>query len=87
MANTPQAEKRARQAEKKRQHNASARSAARTMIKKTTKAIQKGDRNEAQISYDKMVPVLDRIANKGLMALNKTARHKSRLVHQLRKLS
>jgi small subunit ribosomal protein S20 len=87
LANTPQAAKRVRQAEKSRQHNASLRSMARTMLKKTTKAIHHGDLEEAKTAYTQMVPVLDRIASKGLMSPNKTARHKSRLTHRLRKLS
>jgi small subunit ribosomal protein S20 len=86
VANTPQAEKRVRQAEKKRQHNVSLRSMARTMIKKTAKAIHEGKIEVAQAAYDRMVPVLDRIATTGLISGNKTARHKSRLTHRLRNL-
>lgn len=86
LANTPQAEKRARQAEKRRRHNASLRSMTRTMIKKTVKAIQTGNFEDAQAAYDKMVPVLDRGATKGLISANKAARHKSRLTAKLRQL-
>ena len=43
MANSPQARKRARQNEKRRRHNASMRSMARTYIKKVNAAIEAGD--------------------------------------------
>jgi small subunit ribosomal protein S20 len=86
LANTPQAEKRARQAEKRRRHNASLRSMTRTMIKKTIKAIQTGNRELAEEAYQRMVPVLDRSATKGLISSNKAGRHKSRLTNKLRQL-
>ena len=87
MANTPQAEKRARQAEKKRRHNASLRSMMRTSVKKTIKAIHSGTKETAESAYQTMVPILDRMATKGLISANKAARHKSRLMHRLRQLS
>ena len=43
MANSPQAKKRARQAEKRRQHNTSLRSVVRTSIKKVIAAIGSGN--------------------------------------------
>lgn len=79
MANSAQAQKRARQAEKRRQHNASRRSMLRTYIKKVVKAIQVGDKEGATKAYIEAVPIIDRAANKGLIHANKAARHKSRL--------
>lgn len=79
MANTAQAEKRARQAEKHRQHNAARRSMLRTYIKKVIKAIHLGDKDVATQAYKEAVPIIDRMANKGLIHKNKAARHKSRL--------
>ena len=79
MANSPQAKKRARQAEKRRNHNASLRSVVRTMIKKVNAAIGSGDAAAARDAYDKAVPVIDRMADKGIIHKNKAARHKSRL--------
>ena len=79
MANTQQARKRARQAEKARMHNASLRSMVRTYIKKVVNAIQKGDLEAAKGAYQTAVPVIDRIADKGIIHKNKAARHKSRL--------
>ena len=86
MANSPQARKRARQAEKHRQHNASLRSMFRTSIKKVVYAIAANNKEEAQAAYKAAVPVIDSTARKGLIHKNKAARHKSRLNAQLRAL-
>jgi small subunit ribosomal protein S20 len=86
LANTAQAKKRARQAEKHRQHNASMRSMLRTYIKRVVKAIQTGDRAKAESEYQTAVPIIDRMARKGLIHANKAARHKSRLIHHIRDL-
>lgn len=79
MANSPQARKRARQNEKRRQHNASLRSMVRTYIKGVQAAISSGNRESAQSAYSTAVPVIDRMADKGIIHKNKAARHKSRL--------
>lgn len=79
MANSAQARKRARQAEKHRQLNASQRSLLRTSIKNVVKAIDAGDRDKAQAALTAACPIIDRMANKGLIHKNKAARHKSRL--------
>jgi small subunit ribosomal protein S20 len=51
LANTAQAKKRARQAEKHREHNASLRSMVRTYIKKVYQAVETGDKKQAEVSY------------------------------------
>ena len=87
MANTKQAKKRVRQAEKNRQHNMARRSMMRTFMKKTIKAIEAGELALAQTSFAKLVPVLDRYATKGLIHRNKAARHKIRLSAKIKALS
>ncbi len=87
MANSPQARKRARQAEKRRTHNASLRSLVRTRIKQVVAAIGSGDADKARDAYVAAVPVIDRMANKGIIHKNKAARHKSRLSAQVKALS
>ncbi len=87
MANTLQAKKRARQAEKHRKHNASMKSMLRTYIKRVVKAIESGDVTKAQAEYQIAVPVIDRMARKGLIHMNKAARHKSRLTHHIRDMA
>lgn len=79
MANSPQALKRARQAEKRRTHNASMRSNMRTSIKKVIQAIEAGDKEQATSLYVEMTSVVDSMSGKGLIHRNKVARHKSRL--------
>lgn len=86
MANSPQARKRARQAEKRRQHNASRRSMMRTQVKKVVNAIAAGDKTAAQEAFKAAVPVLDNAAGQGLIHKNKAARHKSRLNAQIKAL-
>jgi len=87
VANTVQAKKRARQAEKHRQHNASFRSMVRTAIKRVVAAIETGDKDQAQAAYVAAVPVIDRMADKGIIHKNKAARHKSRLNAQIKELA
>jgi len=84
MANTAQARKRARQTEKRRQHNASLRSAFRTAVKKVKKAIASGDRAAAQAALQQETSVMDRVADKKIVHKNKAARHKSRLTHAIK---
>ncbi len=79
MANSAQARKRARQAEKRRRHNASRRSMVRTYIKKVQAAINEKDAEAARAALDKAIPIIDRMATKGILHKNKAARHKSRL--------
>ena len=87
MANSPQAKKRARQGEKRRTHNASLRSLVRTNIKKVNAAISAGNAEEAQAAYASAMPVIDRLADKGIIHKNKAARHKSRLNTQVKALA
>ncbi len=87
MANTAQAKKRARQAEKHREHNASLRSMVRTYIKKVYQAVEAGDKKLAEASYIAAVPVIDRMSDKGLLHKNKAARHKSRLNGHIKNMS
>lgn len=87
MANSPQAKKRARQGEKRRTHNASLRSLVRTVIKKVNAAVVSGDAEQAKAAYNSAVPVIDRMADKGILHKNKAARHKSRLNAQVKALA
>lgn len=86
MANSAQAKKRARQAEKHRQCSASKRSMLRTYIKKVVNAIIGGDQTDALAAYQVAVPIIDKMANKGIIHKNKAARHKSRLHGRIRSM-
>jgi small subunit ribosomal protein S20 len=87
VANTPSAKKRAKQAEKRRSHNASQRSMVRTYIKNVVKAIDAKDLDVAKTAYTLAVPIIDRMADKGIIHKNKAARHKSRLNGHIKALS
>lgn len=87
MANTVQAKKRARQAEKRRQQNVHQRSKLRTYIKKVVKAIQGKDRKQAESAYKEATPIIDSMARAGLIHINKAARHKSRLNRHIRAMT
>lgn len=87
MANTKQAQKRARQAEQRRQHNASQRSMVRTYVKRVIKAIQGGDHAKAMEEFRAAQPVIDRIADKDALSKKKAARIKSRLNKRIKALA
>ena len=87
LANSPQARKRARQAEEHRDRNVAQRSQYRTTIKKVLKAILAKDKTAATTAYSAMVSLIDRFAAKGVLHKNKAARHKSRLTARLRAMA
>ena len=84
VANSKQSAKRARQAEKHRQHNVALRSRMRTAIKSVLKAVQEGNAEEANALFKDAVPQIDTMVNKGLVHKNKAARTKSRLNARIR---
>lgn len=86
MANIASAKKRARQMVKCRGNNASHRSILRTHIKKVLAAIEARDKEAAVNAFKEATPVIDRMANKGIIHKNKAARHKSQLNAQLKSM-
>jgi small subunit ribosomal protein S20 len=84
LANIASARKRARTAEKSRQRNVAMRSKLRTFIKNVVKAIDAGNKDEAQQLYVASVPIIDSSARKGIIHTNKAARHKQRLNSRIR---
>ena len=87
MANSRQASKRARQGERRRQHNAALRSRMRTYLKKAMKAAEAGDKAAAEAAYKEALPLIDSAAGKNIIHANKAARHKSRLSAKIKALS
>ncbi len=63
------------------------RSMVRTYIKRTIAAIATGEYAAATEAYKAAVPVIDRMADKGIIHKNKAARHKSRLNAQVKALA
>jgi small subunit ribosomal protein S20 len=51
----------------------------RTSVKAIQKAIDAGDKDQATAAFKAAVPVLDRMARKGIIHKNAAARSKSRL--------
>ena len=59
----------------------------RTKIKQVIAAVDTGDANNARAALDSAVPVIDRMANRGIIKKNKAARHKSRLNARVKALA
>lgn len=79
--------KRARQAEKRHQHNLSIKSATKTAVSKVRKAISENKPDSAKPALFKAVKALDKAAQKGVLHKKTAARKKSRLMRQFNKLS
>ncbi|MBV7434838.1 30S ribosomal protein S20 [Cardiobacteriaceae bacterium TAE3-ERU3] len=79
MANSVQAKKRVKQAEKAHARNASQRSSMRSAVKKVLRSINENDKDAAQKNYTYACSLLDRAAGKGLIHKNKASRLKSRI--------
>lgn len=87
MANIASARKRARQAEKRRAHNMSLRTAVRSAIKNVKKAVAAGDKSAAERAMQESQGVIDRIAAKRVLHRNAANRNKSRLSRAIKALS
>ena len=59
----------------------------RSEIKKVIAAIQAGNKDEAQAAFTKTMPVIDKMATRGIIHKNKAARHKHRLNEQIKALA
>ena len=86
MANSKQALKRARQAEKRRVHNRTYRSASRTLVRRAEALIRAADEQAAAGAIANAVSMLDRAAVKGIIHKNNAARRKSRLMAKYNKM-
>jgi small subunit ribosomal protein S20 len=87
VANIKSAEKRAKQAVRRRAHNMAARSRLRGSIRKVLTAIEAGDRTAATAAYRAAQPVIDTMVNKGIIHRNKAARHKRELNARLKAMT
>tara|TARA_X000000950_G_C13844412_1_gene631666 strand:+ start:1170 stop:1439 length:270 start_codon:yes stop_codon:yes gene_type:complete len=85
MANTVQARKRVKQANKRRASNMSQRSAMRTAIKRFVKHIEENQIKEATEQTTDVYSKIDNMAGKKLIHANKAARLKKRLNLKLKK--
>ena len=87
MANIASARKRARQAEKRRRHNAALRSELRSAIRNVRKAITAGDKKAARTVLQRATGVIDSTADKNIIHKNTAARYKSRLSARIKAMA
>ena len=87
MANSKQADKRARQNVKRRSQNVVKRTRFRTYQKKVVNAINANDKNLATESFKEFISVADKTTSDGIIHRNKSARIKKRLHAQVKNLS
>ena len=87
MANSPQARKRARQANTRRLRNVAQRSKVRTSIKNVIKACNSSDATLAKSAFLSAQSSLDNLSRKGLVNKNTAARIKSRLNARVKALT
>jgi small subunit ribosomal protein S20 len=84
MANIKSARKRARQAQTRRVHNFSLRTAVRTAVKDVAKAVAAGDKDAAAQVLRRSQSVIDSVVAKGVLHRNAGDRHKSRLARAVK---
>lgn len=87
MANSPQAKKRARQAERRTEVNKARRSRIRTFLRNVEEAIASGDADAAKAALQAAQPELMRGVTKGVVHKNTASRKMSRLASRVKALS
>ncbi len=85
MANTRSAEKRNRQAQKRRLRNVQVRTGVKSAVKKVRDAIAKGDGAQAKDALAQAVRLLEKAASKGVLHRNAASRRIGRLVKAVSK--
>jgi len=87
VANHASADKRARQAARRRLNNRMQRGAMRTAIKHVQAAIEAGDRDAAAEALKRAIPLIDRAGRKGMIHKRQASRRVSRLTAHVKGLS
>jgi small subunit ribosomal protein S20 len=85
LANTRSAEKRNRQAQKRRQRNVHVRTTVKSAVKKLRDAMGSGDAGTAQTALKQAVRELDRASTRGVLHKNAASRKISRLTRAVAK--
>jgi small subunit ribosomal protein S20 len=85
LANIKSSAKRARQNLKRRAFNRFYKTTTRTYVKRTRTHLAAHELEEAEITVQQAIKVLDKAAQKGIIHRNNAARRKSRLVKALNK--
>ncbi len=84
MANSPQAKKRARQAERRTEVNKARRSRIRTFLRRVEEAIASGNKDDAATALKTAQPELMRGVTKGVLHKNTASRKMSRLAARVK---
>lgn len=79
MANTKSAEKRYRQAERRRERKRSQTSEMRTQIKKMRKTIEEGEADKIKATLSETFSIIDTAAKRNVIHDNTASRYKARL--------
>ena len=79
MANSKQAKRRVKQAQRDRDNNRWQLTRARSAVKKAFTAAEEKNLDEARELAKQATSYLDKLANKGIIHKNKAARHKRQL--------
>ncbi len=85
MANTASAEKRNRQAQKRRVRNVQVRTGVKSAVKKVRDAVTKGDGNAAREALHSAAKAIEKAASKGVLHKNAASRKISRLAKAIAK--
>lgn len=85
MANTVSAEKRNRQAHKRRARNVKVRTGVKSAVKKVREALDKGDAAGAKAALAAAERALGKAGSKGVLHRNAASRRISRLAHAVAK--
>jgi len=81
LANTASAEKRNRQAQKRRARNVQVRTGVKSAVKKVREALEKGDAAAAKAALHAAERTLDKASSKGVLHRNAASRRIARLAH------
>jgi small subunit ribosomal protein S20 len=85
LANTVSAQKRNRQAQKRRTRNVQLRTGVKSAVKKVREALEKGDAAGAAVALKAAERTIAKGGSKGVVHKNAVARKISRLAHALAK--
>jgi small subunit ribosomal protein S20 len=79
LANTPSAEKRNRQTQRRRVRNLHVRTGVKSAVKKVREAVAQGDATQAKRALHQAARAIDRAASKGVLHRNAASRKIARL--------
>ena len=85
MANTRSAEKRNRQAQKRRARNQGVRTRVKSAVKKVRETLERGEVAAAQEAFVQAARVIDQASSKGVVHRNTASRKISRLARAVAK--